>query len=70
MEDSEDSEKKQERKTPRILMVQDKLLLRHFLDPSFSGYVTPSRFSDFLTLFGPLDTSFERVRTECIVVSV
>eukprot|EP01121_Diplochlamys_sp_Union-15-3_P014769 TRINITY_DN4757_c0_g1_i2.p1 TRINITY_DN4757_c0_g1~~TRINITY_DN4757_c0_g1_i2.p1 ORF type:complete len:115 (+),score=19.85 TRINITY_DN4757_c0_g1_i2:273-617(+) len=43
------------------LTQQEEKLLKHVLDNSNSGSVTPSRFNDFLLAFSPLSSALQNV---------
>lgn len=45
----------------RAFTSEDETLLKHVLDNSNSGYVTPFRLTCFLSIFGPLHDCFTNV---------
>jgi hypothetical protein len=44
-----------------IIHLKDEQLLRHYLDNSNSSFVTPSKFSEFLSMFGSLEFCMNNV---------
>eukprot|EP01125_Pyxidicula_operculata_P013189 TRINITY_DN4362_c0_g1_i4.p1 TRINITY_DN4362_c0_g1~~TRINITY_DN4362_c0_g1_i4.p1 ORF type:complete len:1108 (-),score=247.18 TRINITY_DN4362_c0_g1_i4:1087-4044(-) len=45
------------------LPLEDEILLKHVLDSFNSGFITPTRFSDFLTLFGPISDCIQNLKS-------
>lgn len=45
----------------RVFTSEDERLLKHVLDNSNSGYVSPFRFGCFLSIFGSLSNCFTNV---------